>query len=77
MNPIHAIPARVRVLLYWIGYALGVVSTGITTVWAAVVAVTPDAKMPLLLLIVQGLVTLLVTQLNLLAGNNVSTDPGD
>lgn len=71
LTPLQNIPARVRVILYWVGYVLGVVSSLLSAVWVTVAASRPDVEMPLWLIIVQVVVTLLVTQLNLLAGSNV------
>lgn len=71
MNPLQNIDPKVRTALYWAGYVLGVVSSAITTVWGAVAAATPSVEMPLGLVITQAVVTLLTTQLNLLAGSNV------
>lgn len=71
MNPLQHIDPTVRTTLYWAGYVLGVVSSAITTVWGAVAAASPSVTMPLWLVITQAVVTLLTTQLNLLAGSNV------
>lgn len=71
MNPLTQIPPKVRMVLYWAGYVLGVVSSGITVVWASVAAVDATVAMPLGLLVAQGVITLLVSQLNLLAGSNM------
>jgi hypothetical protein len=74
MSPLQSIPARTRTLLYWIGYVLGVISQATTIVWGAVAAASPDVSMPLWLVIVSAVVGFAQTQLNLLAGSNV-TDP--
>lgn len=74
MNALQSIPAHVRTTLYWIGYVLGVVGQGITIVWGAVAAASPDVSMPLWLVIASAVIGLAQTQLNLLAGSNV-TDP--
>lgn len=71
MNPLAQIPPQTRLALYWAGYVLGVVSSGITAVWGSVAAASPDVTMPLWLVITQAVVTLLMTQLNLLAGSNM------
>ena len=71
MNPLNSIPPKIRVALYWIGYVVGVIGQGITVVWAAVAAAQPDVTMPLGLVIASGVIALLQTQLNLLAGSNV------
>ena len=72
MSPLQSIPAHVRTTLYWIGYVLGVVSQGITIVWGAVAASSPDVSMPLWLVIASAVIALAQTQLNLLAGSNVT-----
>ncbi len=74
MNPLQSIPANVRNTLYWLGYVLGVLSQATTIVWGAVAAASPDVSMPLWLVIVSAVVSFAQTQLNLLAGANV-TDP--
>lgn len=74
MNALQSIPAHIRTILYWVGYVAGVLGQGITLVWGAVAAASPDVKMPLGLVIVSAVLGLLQTQLNLLAGSNV-TDP--
>jgi hypothetical protein len=71
MNPLHQIPPKIRLALYWSGYILGVVSSGITVVWGSIAAASPDVTMPLGLVVTQGVVTMLTTQLNLLAGSNL------
>lgn len=71
MNPLHQIPPQVRAILYWSGYVLGVLGQGITVVWAAVAAASPDVEMPLTLVIASAVIGLLTTQLNLLAGSNL------
>jgi hypothetical protein len=78
MNPLTSIPLEVRVILYWAGYLCGVVSSGITAIWAAVAAASPTVTMPLWLVIAQAVVLLATTQLHLLAGANASEpfDPG-
>lgn len=74
MNPLSSIPARARLALYWIGYLLGVVGQGITIVWGAVAASSPEVAMPLWLVITSAVLGLAQTQLNLLAGTNVTPD---
>lgn len=74
MNALQSIPANVRTTLYWIGYVLGVLGQGLTVTWASIAAASPDVSMPLWLVIASGLLGLAQTQLNLLAGSNV-TDP--
>lgn len=74
MSPLQSIPANVRTTLYWIGYVAGVLGQGITLVWGAIAAASPDVTMPLGLVIASAVLGLLQTQLNLLAGSNVS-DP--
>jgi hypothetical protein len=74
MSPLQSIPANVRTTLYWVGYVAGVLGQGITLVWGAVAAASPDVAMPLALVIASAVLGLLQTQLNLLAGSNVS-DP--
>lgn len=71
MNPLTSIPPKVRTALYWVGYVVGVVGQGIAVVWAAIAAAQPDVTMPLGLVITSGVIGLLQTQLNLLAGSNV------
>ncbi len=71
MSPLQSIPPKVRATLYWAGYVLGVISQGITIVWAAVAAASPDVEMPLALVIASAVLALLQTQLNLLAGSNL------
>lgn len=71
MNPLTSIPPKIRAILYWVGYALGVVSQGTTIVWGSVAAASPDVEMPMTLLIVSAVVAFLQTQLNLLAGSNL------
>lgn len=76
MNPLASIPARVRTALYWIGYVVGVLGQGLTIVWGAVAAASPDVSMPLGLVITSAVLGLAQTQLNLLAGANISApDP--
>lgn len=74
MNALQSIPAHIRTVLYWIGYVAGVLGQGITLVWGAVAAASPEVQMPLALVIASAVLGLLQTQLNLLAGSNV-TDP--
>lgn len=71
MTPLQSIPPKVRAALYWVGYVLGVVSQGLTIVWAAIAAASPDVDMPLALVITSAVLALLQTQLNLLAGSNL------
>lgn len=71
MNPLHQIPPKVRAIMYWTGYVLGVLGQGITVVWAAVAAASPDVEMPLTLVITSAVIGLATTQLNLLAGSNL------
>lgn len=75
MTPLSSIPARVRLWLYWVGYVVGIVGQGITIVWGAVAASSPDVSMPLWLVIASAVLGLAQTQLNLLAGTNVSAAP--
>lgn len=72
MNPLTTIPARVRTALYWVGYIVGVLGQGITIVWGSVAAASPTVEMPLWLVITSAVLGLAQTQLNLLAGSNVS-----
>lgn len=72
MNPLQNIPAHVRTVLYWIGYVLGMVAQVLTIVWASVAAASPDVEMPLWLLITSAVLAFLTTQLNALAGSNVT-----
>jgi hypothetical protein len=72
MTPLQSIPANVRTTLYWIGYVAGVLGQGITLVWGAIAAASPDVTMPLGLVIASAVLGLLQTQLNLLAGSNVT-----
>lgn len=72
MSPLQSIPAHVRTTLYWIGYVLGVLSQATTIIWGAVAASSPDVSMPLWLVIVSAVVAFAQTQLNLLAGSNVT-----
>jgi hypothetical protein len=71
MTPLQSIPAHVRTALYWVGYVLGVLGQGITIVWGAIAAASPDVSMPLWLVIASAVIALAQTQLNLLAGSNV------
>lgn len=71
-NPLTSIPGNVRVWLYWTGYVLGVISQGVTILWGTVAAASPDISMPTWLVIVSAVVAFAQTQLNLLAGSNVS-----
>lgn len=73
MTPLSSIPAHVRLWLYWAGYVLGILGQGITIVWGAVAAASPDVSMPLWLVIASAVLGLAQTQLNLLAGTNVTT----
>lgn len=73
MNPLNQIPTKVRVYLYWAGYVAGVLGQGTTIVWGAIAAASPDVTMPLGLVIFSAVLGLAQTQLNLLAGSNVST----
>lgn len=75
MNPLQSIPPSVRVTLYWLGYLLGVLGQGVAVVWGAIAAASPDVTMPLWLVIASASLGLLQTQLNLLAGSNVSAAP--
>lgn len=70
-TPLQSVPPKVRATLYWIGYVLGVVGQGVTIVWGAVAAASPDVTMPLWLVITSAVLGLLQTQLNLLAGSNL------
>lgn len=72
MNPLTSIPSRVRVWLYWAGYLLGVASQGVTIVWGAIAAASPDVEMPTWLIVASAVVAFAQTQLNLLAGSNVT-----
>jgi hypothetical protein len=72
MTPLQSIPANVRTTLYWIGYVAGVLGQGITLVWGAIATASPDVTMPLGLVIASAVLGLLQTQLNLLAGSNVT-----
>jgi membrane protein insertase Oxa1/YidC/SpoIIIJ len=72
MNPLNQIPSNVRTALYWVGYVLGVLSQATTIVWGAIAAASPDVAMPLWLVIVSAVVAFAQTQLNLLAGSNVT-----
>ena len=71
MTPLQSIPAHVRTALYWVGYVAGVLGQGITLVWGAIAAASPEVSMPLGLVIASAVLGLLQTQLNLLAGSNV------
>ena len=72
MSPLQSIPAHVRTALYWVGYVFGVLGQGITIVWGAVAAASPHVSMPLWLVIASATIGLAQTQLNLLAGSNVT-----
>lgn len=72
MNPLQNVPAPVRIRLYWIGYVVGVTSQGVTGVWAIVAASSPTVSMPIWLVIASAILAFLQTQLNLIAGSNVS-----
>lgn len=74
MNPLQSIPAKIRLVMYWAGYLLGVVSGGITSIWAIIAASSPDISMPMGLVITTAVLTILTSQLNLLAGANVQPD---
>lgn len=67
-----AIPPQVRAALYWCGYVIGVLGQGLTIVWGAIAAASPDISMPTWLVIASAVLGLLQTQLNLVAGSNVS-----
>lgn len=72
MTPLSSIPAHVRLRLYWIGYVVGILGQSITIVWGAVASASPEISMPLALVIVSAVLGLAQTQLNLLAGTNVT-----
>lgn len=65
------VPEHVRRALYWAGYLLGVIGSGIVVVVAAIAAASPDFAMPLWLVVTQAVIAFVVTQLNLLAGSNM------
>jgi hypothetical protein len=71
MTPLQSIPAHIRTALYWAGYVFGILGQGITIVWGAIAATSPDVAMPLRLVIASAVIGLAQTQLNLLAGSNV------
>lgn len=71
MNPLTNIPPKIRLILYWCGYMVGVVGQGTTIVWGAIAAASPAVTMPLGLVIASAVLGLLQTQLNLLSGSNV------
>lgn len=75
MSPLQKIPARLRLRLYWTGYVVGVLTQGIAVTWVAITAAIPEATMPVGLVIAIGILGLAQTQLNLLAGTNVVTEP--
>lgn len=77
MNPLQQIPANVRAILYWTGYVVGVLTQGITIVWGAIAAASPDVTMPLGLIIASAVLGMLQTQLNLLSGSNVHAYAGE
>lgn len=72
MNPLQSVPTNVRAVLYWVGYVVGVVSQMTTILWGAIAAASPDVEMPLGLVIASAVMGFLQTQLNLLAGSNVT-----
>lgn len=71
MSPLQSIPPKVRATLYWAGYVLGVLGQGLTIIWGAIAAASPEISMPLGLVIASAVIGLLQTQLNLLAGSNL------
>lgn len=71
MNPLQTIPKSVRTALYWTGYVAGMLGQGVTIVWGAIAAASPNVSMPLWLVVASAVLGLAQTQLNLLAGANV------
>lgn len=74
MNPLQSVPANVRTKLYWIGYVVGAVSQGMALIWGIAAASSPTISMPLWLVLTSAGLAFLQTQLNLLAGSNVSLE---
>lgn len=74
MNPLQQIPARIRTRLYWVGYVVGAVSQGIALIWGIAAASSPTISMPLWLVLASAGLAFLQTQLNLVAGSNVSLE---
>jgi hypothetical protein len=74
LSPLQKIPAAVRTQLYWVGYCLGIVGQGVTIIWGAIAAASPDVSMPLGIVIASAVLGFVQTQLNLLAGSNVSLE---
>lgn len=74
MTPLQSVPAHVRTIIYWVGYVVGALSQGITLIWGVAAASSPNVSMPFWLIIASAGLAFLQTQLNLLAGSNVSSD---
>lgn len=74
MNPLNSVPAKARLIMYWAGYILGVVGSTITSVWGIIAASSPDVHMPVGLVIGQAVLSVVISQLNLLAGSNVTSE---
>lgn len=70
MNALTNIPPGVRTALYLIGWFAGTTAAGITVVWAAIAAASPDVSMPLWLVIVSASAGFIGSQFNLLASAN-------
>lgn len=70
-NPLQDIPPGVRTALYWAGWLIGTIASGISAVWAAVAAASPDVKMPLWLIIVGSSATFISSQFHVMASQNV------
>lgn len=71
MTPLEQVPPRVRLVAYWTAWVLGSISQGITVVWAAIAAASPEVRMPLWLVITSAIIGLAQSQLHLIAGSNV------
>lgn len=71
MNALTNVPPAVRTACYLIGWLAGTIAAGITVVWAAIAASSPDVSMPIWLVIVGAGCGFLGSQFNLLASANV------
>lgn len=60
-----------RKALYLASWVIGTLSGGLTVVWAAVAASSPDVAMPLWLVVASAALQFLAAQLNLVAKANV------
>jgi len=67
-----SLPPRVRVALYWSGYALGSLAALLTLVSGSIAAASPDVTLPVWVPIAAAAVGLVAAQLNGLAAQNVT-----